>query len=56
MGEVEKTSDELQSYVIGGWEGQEAGAEKGLQELIWEATELCTEKCHVNQKYSRISN
>lgn len=43
-------------YIIGGWERQEADAEEGLQEGAWEAAELCTVKCNVNQKYCRISN
>lgn len=43
-------------YIIEGWERQEAGAEEGLQELTWEAAELCTVKCNVNQKYPRTSN
>lgn len=53
---VENKSQELQSTLQEDEEEQEAGTEEELQELSWEAAELCTVICNVNQKYTRISN
>lgn len=40
-----KDKPEPAVYIIGVWEGQEAGTEEGLQEFTWEADEFCTVKC-----------